>query len=330
MRAKVLVLSSVCSLALLSACGSDQADANEGGDGAESMAITVGVLPITEVAPIYLGVEQGFFEEEGLDVTITSVNSGAATVSGVVSNDFEFAFTGVLPFFQAREANVPLAAVANGVYQTSPETHGEGRSTAEILVNSDSPIVDPADLEGATVAVNALGGVQELAARNSLEANGVDPSSIKFVELPVPTQPDALAQGQVDAIFAAEPFETIALNEGARIVLSPYNDTEFPLDLAIYITSQQFLSEQADVVERFGRAINRSMAYAQSNPDEARATIGEYTDLPPAVLADVVLSYWDPAVSRDSLEEQANLALTSGLLKNAPDIDAMLSTMVAE
>lgn len=319
-----IAIMTAASLAL-SACGGS--DSSSDGDGPTQ--VTLAVLPFIDVAPAYLGVEQGFFEDEGLDVNIKTVNSGAATVTGVVSGDYQFAFTGWLPFMQAKQSNVPVQAVANAQFQTSPETHSTAeRTNQDVLVSADSPIRDAAGLEGATIGVNQLKGVQEVLLRNTLDMNGVPQDSVELVELPFPNMAETLDAGRVDAVFVGEPFETVALDAGARIVATPYADTETPANLSLFIASDQYRAENEEVVEAFARAMQKSLTYAQDNQDEARQIVTTYTEIAEDLLERVQLPFWGPEVSVESVQEQAELGQKYGALTEEPDVNALVSTVV--
>ena len=84
-----------------------------------------------------------------------------------------------------------------------------------ILVKGSSSIRTPADLAGKTIAVNALKGVGEVMIKAALKKVGVDPNSVKLLALPFPAMRSALNNGQVDAIWAPEPFVTQALTSTA-------------------------------------------------------------------------------------------------------------------
>ncbi|WP_406019719.1 ABC transporter substrate-binding protein [Nocardioides sp. NBC_00850] len=84
----------------LSACGGESADESAGG----ATEITVGVIPIVDVAPIYLGVEKGFFKEEGLDVNLELAQGGAAIIPAVASGQYQFGFSNTTLFGQLGEA----------------------------------------------------------------------------------------------------------------------------------------------------------------------------------------------------------------------------------
>ena len=107
------------SLALVSACGSGDVSSDTGGGAASSSpaggggggdlnTVKVGVIPIVDTAPIWLGKEKGFFKEEGINLEITTTTGGAAAVPGVVSGDFDIAFGNTVSLMVATDKGLPL------------------------------------------------------------------------------------------------------------------------------------------------------------------------------------------------------------------------------
>ncbi len=297
-----------------------------GGGGEEPAApgepdkVTVGVIPILDVAPIYLGVEKGFFEKRDIDLELTLAEGGAAIVPAVVSEQYQFGFSNVISLLLAQSEGLPVKVVSNG----NNSTGVDGEDFAGLMVKGDSAIQSPKDLEGKTVAANTLQNIVDTSVRASVRKDGGDPSKVKFVALPFPEQPAALANGQVDAVFVVEPFQQAVLAEGGRKIASSYVDAADDLTVAAYFTSQQLQAENPDLVKRFTEAMQESLSYADSHPDEARAIIGTYTEIAPEVIEKVTLPKWPADINRDSLETMADLAVEDGLLKEAPDLNALL------
>lgn len=299
------------------ACGSDD---DTGSAPGQPDQVTVGVIPILDVAPIYLGVEKGFFEKRNIDLELKQAEGGAAIVPAVVSEQYEFGFSNVISLLLAQAENVPVKVVSNG----NNSTGVDGEDFAGLIVKGDSPIRSAKDLEGKKVAANTLSNIVDTSVRASVRKAGGDPSKVEFVALPFPDQPAALANGQVDAVFVVEPFQQAVLAEGGRKIASSYVDAADDLTVAAYFTSQQLQAENPDLVKRFTEAMQESLSYADSHPDEARAIIGTYTKIAPEVIEKVTLPKWPAEINRDSVETLAELAVEDGLLKETPDLDALL------
>jgi NitT/TauT family transport system substrate-binding protein len=321
MRRQLAALTATVPLLLAAACGNGEEGNGNGaaGDGGLEQ-VTVGVIPIVDVAPIYLGVEQGFFEEQGIELTLESGQGGAAIVPGVVSDQFQFGFSNVTSLLVAADAGLPLQVVANGVASTGED----GADFGGVVVGADSDVTDAAGLAGQRVAVNTLNNIGTTTINESIRAVGGDPEGVEYVELPFPEMPAALQQGNVDAIWVVEPFLTIATQAGGTVVASNYVDPAEDLTVAAYFTSEQYASQNPEVVEGFRTAMEESLAYAEENPDEARQALLGYTQIEQPVVDALQLPAWPTEINRESVETLAELAVEDGLIAEIPDIDALL------
>jgi hypothetical protein len=84
------------------------------------------------------------------------------------------------------------------------------------------------------------------------------------------------------------------------------------------------VEENADVVGRFVRAMNRSLNYAQAHPDEARRVVLTYTKIPAKVARTMKLSYWSSDLSVPSIELTARDAERFGFVRSAPNVDDLI------
>ena len=90
-------------------CGDDDGGGG-GGDGPRT--VVVGTLPTANAAPMYLGMEKGYFKQEGLVVKPQLREGGGSLITSLVSDDSQFAFVGVIPAVTAVSKGLPIKAVA--------------------------------------------------------------------------------------------------------------------------------------------------------------------------------------------------------------------------
>ncbi|WP_305788252.1 ABC transporter substrate-binding protein [Symbioplanes lichenis] len=282
--------------------------------------LTIGVIPIVDVAPIYLGVQKGFFTEQKLEVKLETAQGGAAIVPGVVAGQYQFGFSNTVSLLLANAQGLPLKAVANGVASTG----AEGKDFGAVIVKKDSPITSAKDLAGKRVAVNTLRNINTTTVSSVVRKAGGDPSTITYVELPFPDIVSAVAKGDVDAGQVVEPFLTIAAGQGDKQITSNYAGTAPGLTVGMYFTSTKFAQENAAAVAGFTTAMNKSLEYASAHPDEARAVLTTYTKIDPAVQQKMVLPKWPSAVDKASVQVLADLATQDGVLTKQPDLTALL------
>jgi NitT/TauT family transport system substrate-binding protein len=297
-------------------CGGDDGG---GGSGGGPATLKVGVLPIADVAPLYLGVRQGFFKEEQLTIEPQVMQGGAEVTAAVVSGDVNMGFSATEPLIVAKSKGVPVQIVSQG--NQAAATEGEAWDG---LMVKDASIKTLKDLEGKTVAVNALKSMPELCARSMLEREGADVSKVDFVEVPFPEMTAALDAGRVDATTAVEPFVSQAKAGGARSLGSYLTGLEPKLTVGTYFGATPYIDANEDVVERFARAMNRSLEYTQAHPDKARKTIAGYTEIP-AEVADVMkLSFWSTDLNRASIELIADEAERVDFIDEKPSLDELI------
>ncbi|WP_448627306.1 ABC transporter substrate-binding protein [Geodermatophilus sp. URMC 64] len=322
MRRRLLTSVAVLAVLTTAACGSDDGGGSSSGEDGGTTALTVGVIPIVDVAPIYLGQEQGFFEDHDIDLTLVQESGGAAAVPGVVAGDFEFSFGNVTSILLAGSQNLPLRIVAEGNSSTGdPEN-----DFSYVVVAPDSPIQTAADLAGKTVSVNNLKNIGEVTIRKVVEDAGGDPDSINFVELAFPDMPAAVLNGDVDAAWVVEPFVTAATSQGARKVVANFAEAVDDLTVATYFTTEQYIQQNPDVVDDFQAAIQESLQYANDNPDEVRRIVTTYTQIAPEVAEQMALPAFPQDVNVDSLESVADLMQQYGVTEDAVDVSSLLAT----
>ena len=318
-RSPLVVVLAAVTLAL-AACGGGSDDDAAPAPGGQPDKVNAGVIAIVDVAPIYLGKQKGFFSNRNIDLTLTTAQGGAAILPAVLSGQYQFGFSNTISLLLAKSQNAPVKVVSNG----NNSTGVDGEDFAGLFVKADSPIRSPKDLAGKTVAANTLKNIVETSVRASVRKDGGDAAAVKFTELPFPEQVAALQAGRVDAIFVVEPFQQTAVAAKARKIASSYVDAAPNLTVAMYFTSQQLIGSNADLVTRFTEAMKESLAYADAHPEEVRAVLGTYTQIPPEVRDALVLPKWPADVNRQSVEALADLAVTDGLLTQKPDVAALL------
>ncbi|MEU6143557.1 ABC transporter substrate-binding protein [Streptomyces sp. NPDC047081] len=321
MRRLIAGLTTGAFLLVATACGSSGGDSSSGSTSSGGITtVKVGLIPIVDVAPLYLGEKKGFFEKQGLKLSPTLASGGAAIVPAVASGQYQFGFSNVFSLMVAQTNGVSLKAISNGAASTGVQ----GKDFGATVVKKDSPIKTMKDLEGKKVAVNTLKNINELAVRESVTKAGGDPDKVKFVELPFDQMPAALDKGQVDAAMAVEPALTTMKDQGAQEIASPLVDMASKLTVAMYFTSTAYAQKNPEIVKKFQKATAESLAYADAHPDEVRKIVTTYTQVPASVLAKVTLPKWPAEANRASIETQAKLGEQFGFFKKSPDLDALL------
>jgi NitT/TauT family transport system substrate-binding protein len=316
-RLLVTALTVTALAAAATGCGGSSTDDGAPAPGTPDK-VKIGVIPIVDVAPIYLGKAQGFFAKRDIDLTMELAQGGAAIVPAVVSGQYQFGFSNVVSLILAESRNVPVKAVANGNNAT-----GDPKKDFGMLVVKDPAIKSGRDLEGRTVAANTLKNITDTAVKEIVRKDGGDPTKVKFAEVGFPDMAAALDAGRVQAVFVVEPFLAAALAKGWHTI-GAMSDVTPNLCVALYFTSQQMIKAKPDLVGRFTEAMRESLAYAQANPAAVRQIVTTYTTLKQDVTAKLTLPQYRSDIDRASVDKVNNLMVTDGLLTKPVDLSKLL------
>jgi NitT/TauT family transport system substrate-binding protein len=321
LRIATLLVALACA-AGAAGCGDDDGNGGGGGGGGEAGPTTlkVGVIPIADVAPLYLGMKNGFFDEVQLKIDPQLAEGGAAITPAVLSGDFQIGFSNTISLLIAASQDLPVQIISQGVLAGKTEEE----AWADLLVLKDGPIKEPQDLEGKTIAVNTLKNICEVTIKASLEPEGVAVDTLKFTEVPFPDMNAALESERVDGACVVEPFVSQGKAGKARGIDPFYVRTAPDLTVATYFTSSQYAEQNSDVVDRFVEAMNKSLTYAQSHPDEVRQVLLDYTEIPPEAVEQIKLPIWRPDLNEPTIEKLSELSLKYGLIEEQPDLDELI------
>jgi NitT/TauT family transport system substrate-binding protein len=283
------------------------------------VTLNVGVLPIVDVAPLYLGMEKGYFKDEHLTIVPVTAQGGGEVATAVIAGDEQFGYGNVVSMILAAAHGLPLEAVADGSQSIADGRH----ANVGMVVLANSPIKTMKDFEGKTVGVNALKTMSELIIKDDLARSGVDISKVKFVEIPNPEMDAALKTGRIDIALEAEPFLSAGKNDGVRNVFEPYDQYAPKITLATYFATHQYVADHPEIVARFKRAMLKSLAYATANPDEVRRILLTYTKLQPSAISNMALVGWSPQIDMPSIVALQNSMVKYSWIQAPVDLKVM-------
>lgn len=287
----------------------------------EKSKITLGLLPILDVASVHVAIKKGYFKEEGLEVEPKIIQGGAAAIPGLISGDLDMTFGNWVSFFAAESKDAAKAVdgiklVSDG-YQAKPEMF-------LIVTGAGSSIKSPKDLAGKTIAINTFKNIAELTAKATLEANDVDPGSVTFKEFAFPDMQAALENKTVDAAFLVEPFITRAQRAiGSVTVLDAASGPTDNIPIAGYAVSGKFAKENPNTVAAFQRAMAKGQKDAADRPT-VEPLLQEYAKVDKETASLVHFGEFPTTLDATRLQRVATLMKTYGLLEKEMDVKPML------
>ncbi|WP_182357689.1 ABC transporter substrate-binding protein [Tomitella gaofuii] len=313
MRRSTLVIALCAVAALLAACSVGRGSAIKIDDG---QPVRIGVIPVADFAPVYIAVDKGYFADAGIDVELQVMQNAAAIAPSVLNGQLQFGTAAASPFLTATQKGLPLEAVAN----QANVGHSAQDDASGLLVAEGSDIARPADLQGRTVAVNALNSIVHVAAAESVRRDGGDPNAVTWVAMPFPDMMTALAAHRVDAASVVEPFVTIGAGQGLRSIANPYVDAFTPGGTySLLFTAEPFVETNPELVRRFADAIDRASVDAQNDPEEVRRVLVEYGKVDPAVAEEMTLPGYGPRLDVDALDDMSTVMVELGFMPEPVD-----------
>ena len=173
--------------------------------------------------------------------------------------------------------------------------------TTQVIVRKDSGIKSAADLKGKVIAAPTLGAVIHVATLYWLKKNGVDPASIRGVEVPFPNMGDQLKAGNVDAVEALEPFAGALLAAGNVSLGDPLLAAGDEVLFPFWISDGAWARANRPVIKAWIDALTEAKTYMDANPADTRAILAKYSRLPPEVVAKVPLPTYRFTIQPDEL-----------------------------
>jgi putative hydroxymethylpyrimidine transport system substrate-binding protein len=265
----IAALVAILVLALgLAACGSKSEDATGGGQ-TEPLSLTLDFYPNPDHAGIYMAQKLGYFEEAGLDVSISAPAEPAAPIKQVAAGRSDLAISYEPEVALAREQGLDVVAVAALV----------NRPLTSMIWLAKSGIKGVPDLKGKTVA-NAGIPYQEAFLKTILERAKVNPSDVKSVNVGFGLLP-ALVGGSAQAMLGGySNVEGVDLRErGKAPVVTPVDKLGVPTyDELVLVANPKKLEEDPEKIRLFIAALERGTRVAVEKPNEATTAILEAND----------------------------------------------------
>jgi NitT/TauT family transport system substrate-binding protein len=266
--------------------------------------IKVGILSATDDSALIIGIKDGFFRQQGLNVSYTIMPSTNSSTALLQSHTIQFSIMNYVGMFQQEMAfpNLNLRIIADSA-QTSP-------GLFDFMVAKNSKITSLAALKGKTLSVPAVGAFSfpQLSLDVLGKPYGITANSVTDVGLPFSSAPAALASGKVDVAFTTEPFITIMEQTiGARVLTDMLSGPLAGFPVSAWGTSEYYTQHDPKTVAAFARGITEALRKAASNPQAVRQVLPDYIKGMKSSLASViVLPTFNTSLSLARMQRVAN------------------------
>lgn len=311
-------------LVLMSGCASGDREQK-----AETRSLKAGYMPIAANLPLFVALDNGYFEKRGVTVQAIEATSPNDILSGIVSGQLDFAavlaYTLLLPGASRYPGEYKL-------FSSGEET--EAQFTASIITLADSPINTATDLKGKRIGVYS-GIVQVNFLKAILLGLDMDPSEVEIVEISPRLQLQGLVSGQYDALSSIEPTVNIAKAQGVVKVIVENPRTRYilnPFPSFATTVSTRLLEEDPEAARAIVEGLEEAIDYIRANPEESKKVLGKYTPIPAAyeaeVLADLRMYRYSKLGEehRENVQRFADFMYKNGLMESPiVDVDVLFA-----
>ena len=200
------------------------------------------------------------------------------------------------------------------------------RDGSTVMVRSDLPARSLKDLRGRVFAIPSKYSNQHLVVRKLMKDEGLEPSAIRFVELPPPDMPGALASRAIDAYFIGEPHAARAELDGSGRVLYHAKDIWPHFISCVLVVTERLIAERPAVVRDLVRGIAESGEWADTHRTDAARLVSPYFRQDEALVRYVLtqppdrVSYRMLTPGDDEMQAIADMALEAGILERRLDV----------
>ena len=239
---------------------------------APPVLMRIGVLPITDVVPFYVAEQQGYFLKQGLNIELVPASSAAERDQMMLTEQIDGQVNDLVAtvLFNAKSPRIKVVRIALAASSKS--------ANFWILTPKDSAIKSARDLKGKEIAISQ-NSVIEYVTQRMLEREGLAPADIKTTSVPaIPTRLQLVQQNQVAAATLPDPFASLAILQGAHIVV---DDTKYPeYSMSVITFRTDVLARRANDVKRFLAAYDQAISDIRAKPDQFRNTLIERGRVP--------------------------------------------------
>jgi len=228
---------------------------------------------------VVFGVHAGRFRAAGLDVQVSPATTGAAIAAGVAGGAYDIGKSSLTGVLNAHIRGIPFLFVAPGSVSDRKVTNGN------LIVANDAGITSAKDLNGKTLSVAGLGGLDSVAISVWIDQNGGDSKTVKFVEIPQTESAAAVQAHRIAATLLNHPQDVAALQTGAfRSLGEPYAAVAPLYMIAGWFATADWIKTNHDTMLRFARVVEETAAYANAHHAETAPVLADFSKTPLTVI----------------------------------------------
>ena len=290
-------------------------------DGAEEKLTKVTLNEVAHsifYAPQYVAIEEGYFEEEGLDLTLVTGFGADKVLTALISGEADIGFMGAEASIYAYQEGATDPAV-NFAQLTQ-------RAGNFLVAREEMPDFKWEDLKGKKVLGGRKGGMPEMVFEYILRKNGLDPQKDLTIDQSIDFGSTAAAfTGDVSADFTVEfePSATALEKEGAGYVVASLGVDSGYVPYTSYSVKTSYMEKNPEIIQKFTNALQKGMDYVRSHtPEEIAAIIApQFAETDLDTVTTIVKRYYEQDTWKaDLIFEKESFELLEDILEDSGEL----------
>ena len=265
-------------------------------------------------APQYAAIELGYFEEEGINLTLVNAGGADKVMTSLISGDAQIGFMGSEASIYVYQEGSEDPAVNFAQLTQRAGNFLVGRQAEENF--------DWASLKGRKVLGGRAGGMPQMVFEYILKKNGLDPSTDLTIDQSISFGLTAAAFTSSDADYTIEfePFATTLELEGNGSVVASLGTESGYVPYTAYSARKSYIKQHPEVIQSFTNAIQRGLDYVNSHSSEeiAKTISPQFKETPLDKLTQIVERYKaQDTWKEDTVFEESSFELLERILEEA-------------
>lgn len=284
-------------------------------------------------APQYVAIENGYFEEEGIKLNLTTGFGADKVMTALVSGDADIGFMG-------SESSIYVYAEGSTDYAVNFAQLTQ-RAGNFLVSRNNEPDFEWSDLKGKTVLGGRAGGMPQMLFEYILKKNNISPKQDLTItqNIDFGSTSAAFTSGVGDYTVEFEPAATLLENQGAGYVVASLGKDSGYVPYTAYCAKKSYIEKNPKIIQGFTNAIQKGLNYVNTHSAEEIAAIiapqFEESDL--ATITKIVERYktqdtWknDTIFEKESFDLLKDILIESGELKTDVPYEQLVNTDYAK
>jgi NitT/TauT family transport system substrate-binding protein len=303
----------------------------------ETPNITIDVVPTADAAGLYIAYDQGFFRQQGINLTIAPSNGGEFGMGDLQTGKAQLVEGNYVSFILAQMAGKFAAPDPKNPAKTLPAKPLDMRMIADtsqmqpgnqaLYVLPNSPYKTVADLvkDHASIGINSPNNIGQVFLSSLFAANGLKSSKQPTIVPVLPKMPEALFKHVVDAAWLPEPFGTEAEQKYGAVQLADFDQgslQNFPIGTIVGNTS--WVKSNPNTIAAFLRAFNQGQQIADTNRAAVEQTLEAHTGVANKVAATMTLDTYPLVIDVPVMQRVPDAMLQFGIIRKHFAIASMI------